>query len=217
MEFLGEKLSRKKITERTWPSNSHQHTAVTWHRYSECVLAKVLIDLLSWEITHAQREGEQKSQCRASLVVQWLRIYLPTQGTWVQSLVGKLKSHIRSVAKVMSDSFATPWTVACQVPLSMGISQAGILKWVAISSSRGSNLHLLYCRWILYHWATHSTFCRALKPMYHNYRTCMLWSHAPQLERIPHAITRESVYCQERSHVMQWRSHVRGLKAHTNR
>ena len=35
--------------------------------------------------------------------------------------------------------FATPWTVACQAPLSMGILQARILEWFAISSSRGSS------------------------------------------------------------------------------
>ena len=29
-----------------------------------------------------------------SLVVQWLRIHLPTQGTWVQSLVEELRSHM---------------------------------------------------------------------------------------------------------------------------
>ena len=34
--------------------------------------------------------------------------------------------------------FATPWTVAHQAPLSMGILQARILEWFAISSSRGS-------------------------------------------------------------------------------
>ena len=31
--------------------------------------------------------------------------------------------------------FATPWTVACQAPLSI----ARILEWVAISSSKGSS------------------------------------------------------------------------------
>ena len=31
----------------------------------------------------------------------------------------------------------TPWTVACQAPLSMGILQARILEWVAMPSSRG--------------------------------------------------------------------------------
>ena len=32
-----------------------------------------------------------------------------------------------------------PWAVAYQAPLSMGILQAGILEWVAISSPRGSS------------------------------------------------------------------------------
>ena len=34
---------------------------------------------------------------------------------------------------------ATPWTVACQAPLSMGIFQARILEWVAMPSSWGSS------------------------------------------------------------------------------
>ena len=33
--------------------------------------------------------------------------------------------------------FVTPWTVARQAPLSMGIIQARILEWVAVPSSRG--------------------------------------------------------------------------------
>ena len=32
--------------------------------------------------------------------------------------------------------FVTPWTVACQTPLSMGILQKRILEWVAFPSSR---------------------------------------------------------------------------------
>ena len=35
--------------------------------------------------------------------------------------------------------FATPWIVARQDPLSVGFSQARILEWVDISSSRGSS------------------------------------------------------------------------------
>ena len=35
--------------------------------------------------------------------------------------------------------FATPWTVARQAPLSMGILQARILEWVTMPSSRGSS------------------------------------------------------------------------------
>ena len=33
----------------------------------------------------------------------------------------------------------TPWTVACQAPLSMGFLQARILEWVAMPNSRGSS------------------------------------------------------------------------------
>ena len=36
--------------------------------------------------------------------------------------------------------FETPWTVAYQAPLSMGILQARMLEWVAMPSSRGSSL-----------------------------------------------------------------------------
>ena len=39
---------------------------------------------------------------------------------------------------VVSD-FATPWTAARQAPLSVGILQARILEWVAMSSSRESS------------------------------------------------------------------------------
>ena len=35
--------------------------------------------------------------------------------------------------------FATPWTAVSQDPLVHGILQAKILKWVAISFSRGSS------------------------------------------------------------------------------
>ena len=35
--------------------------------------------------------------------------------------------------------FATPWTVGFQVSLSVGILQARILEWIAMSSSRRSS------------------------------------------------------------------------------
>ena len=55
-----------------------------------------------------------------------------------------------------SESFATPWTIACQAPLSVGILQARILEGLAMPSSRGifptqgSNPGLPRCRQILY-------------------------------------------------------------------
>ena len=42
-----------------------------------------------------------------------------------------------SISRVLL--FATPWTVARQAPLSMGILQARILEWVAMPFSRGSS------------------------------------------------------------------------------
>ena len=44
-------------------------------------------------------------------------------------------------AKLLSHAqlFVTPWTVTHQTPLSLGILQARILKWVAMPSSRGSS------------------------------------------------------------------------------
>ena len=43
-----------------------------------------------------------------------------------------------SVASGVSSPM-TPWTRACQAPLSMGILQARILEWVAVPFSRGSS------------------------------------------------------------------------------
>ena len=54
-------------------------------------------------------------------------------------------------------TLVTPWTVACQAPLSMGILQARILEWVAIFFSKESSgtrdqTHISCTgRWILYH------------------------------------------------------------------
>ena len=49
--------------------------------------------------------------------------------------------------------FATLWTIAHQAPLSMGILQASILEWVAISFSRGSSQPRdQTCNLCLLHW-----------------------------------------------------------------
>ena len=62
-------------------------------------------------------------------------------------------SHVRS--------FANPWTVAHQAPLSMGILQVRTLEWVAMPSSRRSSqlkdrnhVSHIFCTgsWVLYHY-----------------------------------------------------------------
>ena len=64
----------------------------------------------------------------------WVKTEMWVQGdknllSWI--LVLYSPSHVRH--------FVTPWTVALQAPLSMGILQARILEWVAMPSSRGSS------------------------------------------------------------------------------
>ena len=61
--------------------------------------------------------------------------------------------HARSFSRVRL--FATPWTVALQAPLSMGVSRQGHWSGLpcllqGIFLTQGSNLSLQYCRWILY-------------------------------------------------------------------
>ena len=68
---------------------------------------------------------------------------------------------------VVSDS-ATPWTVARQAPLSLGILQARIPEWVAIPFSggifetQGVNLGLLYRR-LIYAVLSHSVMSDSLQ------------------------------------------------------
>ena len=72
----------------------------------------------------------------------------------------------------MSNSFVTPWTVALTAPSLHRILQVKILKWFAISFSRGSSpprdLTCISCvyRWFIYHWATREarTFITLLLP-----------------------------------------------------
>ena len=54
--------------------------------------------------------------------------------------IGEINKNIRclSVSHAVVSNSATPWTVACQAPLSMGFLQARIMEWVGIPFSRGS-------------------------------------------------------------------------------
>ena len=70
---------------------------------------------------------------------------------------GDIETHVCGLSRIWL--FATPWTVAHQAPLFMGFSRQEY--WSGLSSpSPGylpnpvSNLHLLHCRQILYHWVT---------------------------------------------------------------
>ena len=62
-------------------------------------------------------------------------------------------------------TLVTPWTVAHQAPLSMWFSRKEYWNGLQFPSpggifpTQGSNLRLLFCRMILYHWATQEVPC----------------------------------------------------------
>ena len=95
--------------------------------------------------------------------IRCLTVKRQTQSIWLMRMVilsclcweflSKCVSH-----SVLSDS-ATPWTVACQAPLSMGFSQQE--NWSRLPCSPPGDLphpriqpESLHCRRILYPWAT---------------------------------------------------------------
>ena len=64
----------------------------------------------------------------------------PARGLCACTHTTHTHTHTHTHAQLLSrvQLFASPWTVARQAPLSMGILQARILDWVAMPSSRGS-------------------------------------------------------------------------------
>ena len=88
-----------------------------------------------------------RGSCPCSLVNSgtWILSPWPESYTWVllQFQTAQMPSTVegKSVSHSVVSDFMTPWTVACQAPLSMGFSQARILEWVAIPFpfSRGSS------------------------------------------------------------------------------
>ena len=72
-----------------------------------------------------------------SLVVQWLRICLPVQGTWVPSLFGELRSHMKVKVAQLCLTLCNP--MDCSLPgfSVCGILQTRILKWCSRSLLQG--------------------------------------------------------------------------------
>ena len=58
---------------------------------------------------------------------------------WKQGTAATWPPRVLYASRSVAQLSATPWTVARQGPLSMGILQARILEWVAMPSSRGSS------------------------------------------------------------------------------
>ena len=66
---------------------------------------------------------------------KWLQNLLGSCHEWLPSTVVQSLSHVQL--------FVTPWTTACQVPLSFGISSS-LLKFMSIKSVMLSN-HFIFC------------------------------------------------------------------------
>ena len=97
-----------------------------------------------------------------SLQLVSLKIYpLITKSCQIKPILMGINQSVSHSA--VSDSFAASWTIARQAPFcpwhspgkNTGLSSYSLLQ--EIFPTQGSNLSLLHCRLILYHWATRET------------------------------------------------------------
>ena len=87
-----------KVVSYLGTARSRSSCDITW-TMSQCCAS--VSSSVKWDISgpdHSQFlweiEAIINSDSGASLVAQWLRIYLPMQGTWIQSLVRELRYHM---------------------------------------------------------------------------------------------------------------------------
>ena len=80
-----------------------------------------------YKITWSYQEI-QKKQLTKSNPYSWYKLSVSWNG-------GDLLNFLCAWSLSQVWLFATPWTVACQAPLSTGILQARVLEWVAVPSS----------------------------------------------------------------------------------
>ena len=97
-----------------------------------------------WMVTHCQTErrgcchlGFMKSDFLKKSKYRWLTVlfYFQACSITIQLYVSVCMLSCFICVRL----FVTPWTVARQAPLSVGILQAKILEWVAMPFSRGSS------------------------------------------------------------------------------
>ena len=94
-----------------------------------------------------------------SLGVQWLKLRLLMQGTWVYFLVREPRSHMRVSVLSHVRFFVTSWTVAARLLCpwdfpgkNTGVGCHFLLQGVfPIPELNPHLLHLLHCRRMLYH------------------------------------------------------------------
>jgi len=103
-----------------------------WISFSTCLITHSRISVAGF-LSRTGFQG-QHTLCLISLSDQPDELWAPIQNAplAIPCMCVCVWSH-----SVTSDSFATPWTVARQGPLSIEFSMQRILEWVAISYSRG--------------------------------------------------------------------------------
>ena len=91
--------------------------------------------ILEWVAMPSSRRPSHSGIYPVSMSPALVGKFFTTRATW--------QVHMCVCCAVLDGSgvqlFATPWTVAHQAPLSMGLLQVKILEWVAMPSSRRSS------------------------------------------------------------------------------
>jgi len=144
MGFPGDSDSKESAVQETWV------LSLGWEDTLEKEMA-THSSILAWKIPWMEEPGRLQS-----MGLQWVHSNIHSQINEHKffPILLLLLSH-----EVMSDSFVTPWTVACQAPLSMGFPKQE--EWSryhflfkGIFPTHGLNPCLLYCRQFIYYWAT---------------------------------------------------------------
>ena len=110
------------------------------NQYLYCYMISGMLELFPGHLKYmATREYLVRGKLLGAVYqVKTKEKMVPKQRSWVLLVCS---SYMMCCALSFSHTrlFETPWTVARQAPLSMGILQARILEWVAMLSSRGSS------------------------------------------------------------------------------
>ena len=102
-------------------------------RPNPCVLESITNTLWGsgiWLSGALLLSGDARWSPRQSAVRSFSASKYPARATLCACMLSRFR-HVRL--------FVTPWTIACQAALSLGILQAKVLEWVAMPSSRGSS------------------------------------------------------------------------------
>ena len=105
-------------------TQSRPAPALAGHKAPSQVHTRILLQ------TRERKTKQSLAKCdtlRTSLEVLWLGPCASTAGPWVRSLVRDLRSQSPTGGLITKScsTLVTLWTVACQVPLSMGFSRPG--------------------------------------------------------------------------------------------